>query len=160
MEREVLTWQQFGDATRALATAVADSGYQPDVILGIARGGLLPAAAVAYALDRHNLVTVNVEFYTGAEERLEVPMMLPPVLDVTDIAGSTVLIVDDVADTGKTLDLVREFCAGHVAEVRSAVIFEKVWSQVHAEYVWGRTDKWIDFPWSAQGPVPGAVPIG
>ncbi len=87
-------------------------------------------------------------------------MMLPPVLDVTDIAGSTVLIVDDVADTGKTLDLVREFCAGHVAEVRSAVIFEKVWSQVHAEYVWGRTDKWIDFPWSAQGPVPGAVPNG
>ena len=159
MEHEVLTWERFGQAARALASAVVESGYQPDLVLAIARGGLLPGAAVAYALDCHNVVTVNVEFYTGLDERLEVPMMLPPVLDVTDIAGSTALIVDDVADTGKTLDLVQEFCAGHVAEVRCAVLYEKARSQVAADYVWGRTDRWVDFPWSAPGPVPGAVHV-
>ena len=83
-EREVLTWSDFGTAARALAQQVADSGFRPEIVLGIARGGLLPAAAVAYALDLKNLFTMNVEFYTGVDQRLDVPVMLPPVLDVVD----------------------------------------------------------------------------
>ena len=51
-EVEVLTWSVFGDASQELARMVAHSGYRPGIILGIARGGLLPAAAMAYALDR------------------------------------------------------------------------------------------------------------
>jgi hypoxanthine phosphoribosyltransferase len=67
-----------------------------------------------------------------------------------------VLIADDVADTGATLQLVKDFCVTHVAEVRCAVIYEKPHSVVHAEYAWRTTDLWIDFPWSAEGPVTGA----
>ena len=63
------------------------------------------------------------------------------------------LIADDVADTGETLALVKDFCAGKVAEVRCAVLYEKSPSIVKCEYVWRRTDLWIDFPWSAQVPV-------
>jgi hypoxanthine phosphoribosyltransferase len=63
-----------------------------------------------------------------------------------------------VADTGKTIELVRDFVAGHVAEVRSAVIYEKPASLVKCEYVWKRTDRWINFPWSTRPPVvAGAV---
>ena len=62
-------------------------------------------------------------------------------------------IVDDVADTGGTLKVVKEFCAGKVAEVRCACIYEKPWSIVRCDYVWKKTDKWIDFPWSALPPV-------
>ena len=62
-------------------------------------------------------------------------------------------IADDVADTGKTLRLVKEFCEGKVAEVRSAVLYEKSHSVVQCEYVWRRTDRWINFPWSSQDPV-------
>ena len=51
------------------------------------------------------------------------------------------------------LEIVRDFCAGHVADVRCAVIYEKPPSVVHSEYVWRRTDKWINFPWSDQPPV-------
>lgn len=152
-EREVLTWADFGTAARDLAQQVADSGYRPEIVLGIARGGLLPAAAVAYALDLKNLFTMNVEFYTGVDQRLDVPVMLPPVLDVVDISGARVLVVDDVADTGRTLRLVLDFCAGHVAEVRTAVLYAKPRSVVQAEHVWRRTDRWIDFPWSAAPPV-------
>jgi hypoxanthine phosphoribosyltransferase len=64
-----------------------------------------------------------------------------------------VLIADDVADTGATLALVKGFCEGKVGEVRCAVLYEKSRSAVHCEYVWRRTDHWIDFPWSAQAPV-------
>ncbi|MEV6344096.1 phosphoribosyltransferase [Actinoplanes sp. NPDC051851] len=152
-ERETLTWDGFGRAGRELAQAVADDGYQPDLILAITRGGLVPAGAVSYALDIKNLHLVNVEFYTGVDERLDLPVMLPPVPRGADLSGATVLIVDDVADTGETLRLVREYCAEHVAQARCAVIYEKPRSVVKCEYVWARTDKWITFPWSAEPPV-------
>jgi hypoxanthine phosphoribosyltransferase len=152
-EREVLPWDLFGDASRALAQQVVDSGYRPTIVLGVARGGLLPAATIAYALNVKNVFTVNVEFYTGVDERLEFPVMLPPLLNVVDIAGATVLLADDVADTGATLRLVMDVCAEHVADVRCAVLYEKPRSTVKCEYVWRRTDRWIEFPWSAQPPV-------
>ncbi len=154
-DREVLTWAGFGEAGRELAQQVADDGYQPDLILTIARGGLLPAGALGYALDVKNLVVVNVEFYTGVDQRLDVPVFLPPVPAAVHLAGFKVLVVDDVADTGETLRLVRDFCADHVAEARTAVLYEKPRSAVRCEYVWRRTDRWIDFPWSSTPPVTG-----
>jgi hypoxanthine phosphoribosyltransferase len=146
--RENLSYEQFGVAVRELAQAVADDGYVPDVVLSIARGGVFVAGGLAYALDCKNLHLVNVEFYTGVGETLEMPVMLAPVPNVIDFTDKKVLIADDVADTGRTLKLVHDFCLDHVAEVRSAVIYEKTQSLVKCEYVWKRTDDWIDFPWS------------
>jgi hypoxanthine phosphoribosyltransferase len=111
------------------------------------------AGALGYALDVKNLHVANVEFYTGVDERLPVPIMLPPVPNVVDLSGSRVLVADDVADTGATLKLVRDFCAGHVADVRCAVVYEKPHSIVRCEYVWRHTDRWINFPWSTLPPV-------
>ena len=72
---------------------------------------------------------------------------------LVELEGARVLIADDVADTGRTLLLVKDFCAGKVGEVRCAVLYEKPQSGVRCEYVWRRTDRWIDFPWSAEAPV-------
>ena len=97
---------------------------------------------------------MNVEFYTGIDERLEMPMILPPVPDLVDFAG------DARADRRRrrrhgrdARSSCKEFCAGKVAEVRCAVLYEKPRSTVSCEYVWRRTDRWIDFPWSAEEPV-------
>jgi uncharacterized protein len=149
-DREIMTWDDLGTGARELAQAVADDGYQPDLILGIARGGLLVCGALGYALGVKNTFTMNVEFYTGIEERLEMPMILPPVPDLVDLHDARMLIADDVADTGQTLALVKGFCAGQVGEVRVAVLYEKPRSMVTCEYVWRRTDLWIDFPWSTE----------
>ena len=151
-EREVLTWELFGEASRALAQAIADD-YEPDMILSIARGGLLIGGALGYALSVKNVYTMNVEFYTGVDERLEVPRILPPAPDFVDLQHAKVLIADDVADTGHTLQSVQEFVAGKVGEVRTAVIYEKPHSIVRCDYVWKRTDRWINFPWSTEPPV-------
>jgi uncharacterized protein len=151
--RETLSWGDFGMAARELARQVSDDGYRPDVILSIARGGLLVGAALGYALDVKNAWTMNVEYYTGVDERLDVPMILPPVPELVDLESARMLIADDVADTGETLRLVKDFCAGKVAETRCAVLYEKSRSLVACEYVWRRTDLWIDFPWSVEGPV-------
>ncbi|MFD2468507.1 phosphoribosyltransferase [Amycolatopsis silviterrae] len=152
-ERENLTWELFGSASRELAQEVAADGFVPDLILSIARGGLFVAGALGYALDVKNLHVMNVEFYTGIDQRLDLPVMLPPVPNVVDLTHKKVLVADDVADTGATLKLVRDFCADHVADVRCAVVYEKPASTVKCEYVWKRTDRWINFPWSVLPPV-------
>src|SRR3954470_24553710 len=154
-EREIMSWDHLGEAARQLAQDVVASGYKADIVLAIARGGLLPGGAVAYALGVKNSCAMNVEFYTDVDQRLEVPLILPPAPELIDLGDSKMLIVDDVADTGRTLEVVTQFCADKVAEVRTAVLYEKSQSVVKCDYVWRRTDQWIDFPWSAQGPVAG-----
>src|ERR1700745_4185045 len=98
--REEMSWVDLGAGARTLAQMVADDGWCPDIVLGIARGGLLVAGAIGYALGVKNTFTMNVEFYTGIDERLDVPMILPPVPDLVDFADFKVLIPDDVAHTG------------------------------------------------------------
>jgi hypoxanthine phosphoribosyltransferase len=152
-EREILTWPEFGEASRDLARMVHKDAFEPDIILAIARGGLLVAATLGYALTVKNLYTMNVEYYTGVDERLEVPMILPPTAELVDLTEARVLVADDVADTGHTLALVKELCVGKVSEVRCAVLYEKPRSVVKCEYVWRETDRWIEFPWSTQEPI-------
>ncbi|MDP9800533.1 hypoxanthine phosphoribosyltransferase [Arcanobacterium wilhelmae] len=154
MEKEILSWEMFGDATRELATNVWESGYRPDLIVCVARGGLIPAGAMAYALDMKPVLVMNVEFYTKIGETLPDPRLLNPLPDFSALKGAKVLIVDDVVDSGRTLKYVQELCeANEVGEMRLAVIYEKPTSVLKADYVWRDTDLWISFPWSEKDPV-------
>ena len=63
------------------------------------------------------------------------------------------LFADDVADSGETLRLVEEFWRGTVKETRTVVLYEKPHSVVKPDYVWRKTDKWIEFPWSTGMPI-------
>jgi hypoxanthine phosphoribosyltransferase len=153
-----MTWEDLGTAVQDLATQIQADGFSPDAVLALARGGLPCAGALAYALGVKSMATLNVEFYTGVDERLENPLVLPPVPDLSLLRAERLLVVDDVADTGRTLALAREFCAQHVPEVRTAVLYEKPQSVVHSDFVWRRTDRWITFPWSV--PVPALTSSG
>jgi len=152
-EREDLSWQAFGEASRDLAKVIAADGFEPDVILSIARGGLFLAGALGYAIAVKNLHVVNVEFYDGVGTTLDMPVMLPPVPSAVDFSAKKVLISDDVADSGRTIELVHTFVKDQVDEVRTAVIYEKPRSVIRCDYVWKRTDRWINFPWSCEAPV-------
>ena len=157
-EREVLTYEGFGKATRELAQRIADDNITPDIILSIARGGFFLGAGLGYALNVKNAFMMSVEFYTGVDERLAMPVVLPPVPNKVDLSGSVVLIVDDVADSGHTLKLVNDFCQGVVRDARTAVLYHKPQSVIVPDYAWKGTDQWIDFPWSCEGPViPGGM---
>ena len=152
-QREILTWEGYGTGARALAQMVADSDYRPDLILSIARGGLFIAGSLGYALSIKNIFVMNVEYYTDIDERHDVPVVLPPYLELVDLDDASMLIADDVADTGHTLEMVRDHCMARVGEVRTAVIYEKSRSLVKCDFVWRRTDLWIDFPWSSEPPL-------
>lgn len=155
-DKEILTWQTFGESSREMAQEIADSGFVPEIIIAVARGGLLPAGALSYSLGVKLSDAINVEFYTDVAETLPDPVLLAPMLDVESIAGKKLLVVDDVADSGRTLGLVVDLLAKYGAEVRSAVIYSKPRSVVSPDYVWKRTDRWIVFPWSAEPPVTAA----
>lgn len=154
---EILTWQGFGDGSRELAQLVADSGFRPEVIIAVARGGMIPAGALTYALGVKLTDAINVEFYTDVEETLPDPILLAPMLDTDSIRDRKLLIVDDVVDSGRTLALVLKLLRGFGADVRSAVIYAKPTTIIQPDFVWKQTDKWIVFPWSAQPPVTPAV---
>lgn len=152
-EREVLSWARFGEATRELSRRIVADGFEPEVVVAIARGGLLPAGAIAYGLGVKNCGALNVEFYTGIGTVLTAPEVLPPALDLAYLGGRRVLVVDDVADSGHTLKLAIELLDGEGADVRSVTIYTKPGSVVTPDYAWRETPNWIDFPWSAQGSV-------
>lgn len=161
-DRENLTWQGFGDACRQIAQQIADSGWMPDLIVAIARGGMLPAGAISYALGVKANGAINVEFYTGVGKTMTEPEILEPYMDISSLEGKRVLIVDDVADSGKTLKLIMDLIAKEglsmgsdtaKVDARSATIYLKPTSVIKPDYVFKQTDKWINFPWSVLPPV-------
>jgi hypoxanthine phosphoribosyltransferase len=152
-EREILTYELFGTAARELATTIAQDGFRPDAIIGIARGGLTLAGALGYALNVKMLGSLNVEFYTDVEKTLEAPVVLPPTLDQASLEGKSILLVDDVADSGRTLALVLQLLEAGGGEVRTVCLYAKPQTVQEPTYTWRHTDKWINFPWSVEGPV-------
>ncbi len=152
-ERERLSWEDFGDASRELAREILNDGFVPEVVVAIARGGLLPAGAISYALGVKNCGALNVEFYTGIGTVLDAPELLPPELDIAYLDGRRVLLVDDVADSGRTLALAVSLLRDRGADVRSVTIYTKPGSISTPDYSWRETSLWIDFPWSWRGSV-------
>jgi uncharacterized protein len=152
-EREVLGWEQFGEASRELARKVHASGFDPEIVVAIARGGLLLAGSIAYALDVKSCGALNVEFYTGVDRRLPEPIVLPPALDQPSLIGKRVLVVDDVSDSGRTLDMVMNLLSAVGADVQSVVLYDKPGTLHVPHFSWKTTAKWINFPWSTLPPV-------
>ena len=147
-EHEQLTWELYNDAAKELTATVKGSGFEPDILLGIARGGMFLATSLAYMLDSKALYLVNVEYYEGVDQRMERPVILPPQPDLRDLTSKKVLLVDDVADTGYTLKAVADLVAAEVAEVKIVTLYTKPHTVIQPDFAWRSTDRWIDFPWS------------
>lgn len=152
-DKEILSWELFGQAQEELAQQIADSDFSPEVLVAVARGGMLPGGALTYSLGVKLTDAINVEFYTDVNETLADPILLAPLLDTDSIRGRRILVVDDVADSGRTLALVLKLLRGFGAEVRSAVLYTKPRTVVQPDFSWRTTEKWIVFPWSAKPPV-------
>ena len=153
IRREILDWDQFGEAARSLAGEVLVSGFRPDVVIAIARGGLLLAGAISYALGTKQCGSINVEFYTDIEKVLPEPVLHPPMLDAPALSGKRVLLVDDVSDSGRTLAKVVGLLGEAGAEVRSATLYVKPRTVLVPDFAYRETEDWIVFPWSARPPV-------
>jgi hypoxanthine phosphoribosyltransferase len=145
MEKEYLHWSKVDEAIWTLADYVRKD-FQVDIIVGIARGGLIPAVRLSHIMDNILLRVMDVKFYTDIEEHSEMPTITVPLTE--PVKGKHVLIVDDVADTGKTLKVVKDYIKTQGArDVRIAVIAKKPQSIIDPDYYIFQTDRWIIFPW-------------
>ncbi|MEM2445043.1 MAG: phosphoribosyltransferase [Candidatus Bathyarchaeia archaeon] len=143
---EAPTWNQIYRMLLQIADKIRKDNFKPDVIVGVARGGWPPARVLSDLLDNPNLANVRAEFYVGVAETKGEPTLTQPVS--VNVAGKRVLVVDEVADTGKSLQLIREHLMTEGAsEVRIATVYLKPWSIVKPDYYARETSRWIVFPW-------------
>lgn len=140
-----VTWEQFDSLCRVLALMV--SGYDPQVIVGIAKGGVLPATVLASVL-RREFYPIRLSRRHNDEVVRQTPALLqqpPPAL-----AGQRVLLVDDMVATGMTMRLARKACLEQqAAEVRTAALFAHSFGQ-RPDYVASISDALIVFPWDRE----------
>jgi len=143
---EVPKWNQIYEMLLNLAEKIRKNNFKPDIIVGVSRGGWPPARVMSDLLDNPNLANVRAEFYLGVAETKEEPVLTQPVS--MKVAGKKVLVVDEVADTGKSLKLVKEHIIEKGAmEVKIATVYYKPWSIVKPDYYEKETSRWIVFPW-------------
>lgn len=146
LEFEVPTWEGIYELLLNLADKIRKDGFKPDVIVGISRGGWPPARIMSDLLENPELASVKAEFYLGVAETKGEPVITQPVS--VSVGGKKVLVVDDVADTGKSLRLVRNHLREHGAsKVKVATIYYKPWSIMVPDYYERETSSWVIFPW-------------
>jgi len=145
-EFEIPTWEGIYELLLNLASQIRRDGFRPDIIVGIARGGWPPARIISDLLENPEIANVKAEFYLGVAETKGEPVITQSVS--VPVKNKKVLIVDDVADTGKSLALVRKHLKEQGAgDVRIATIYFKPWSIVTPDYFERKTSHWIIFPW-------------
>jgi len=146
MEFEAPTWDQIYEMLLNLAERIRRDGFLPDIIVGISRGGWPPARVMSDLLETAELANVRVEFYVGVAETKKEPVITQPIS--LPVKYKNVLILDDVADTGQSLKLVRNHITKRRAKaVKTATIYYKPWSVIVPDYYENETRKWIVFPW-------------
>jgi len=146
IEFEVPTWDEIYEMLLNLAEKIQKDKFRPDLIVGICRGGWPPARVMSDLLGNPKMANISVEFYVDVAETKSKPMLTQPVS--VPVKGKKVLIMDDVADTGKTLKVVKEHLFSRGAEeVKIATIYYKPWSTVIPDYYEKETRRWVVFPW-------------
>ena len=156
LEFEIPSWDQIYELLLNLANRVRRNGFKPDVIVGVSRGGWPPARVISDLLENPRLANVTAEFYVGVAETKGKPIITQPVS--VSVREKKVLIVDDVADTGESLRLVRTHLEEQDAtEVKIATIYYKPWSIMIPDYYEKETSSWIVFPWERKETVKKVV---
>lgn len=146
LEFEIPSWEQIYEMLIEVADKIKRNGFEPDVIVGVSRGGWAPARVMSDLLENPELANVRAEFYLGVAETKGEPVITQPVS--TSVKGKKVLVMDDVADTGKSLRLVKTHILDEGAtDVKIATIYYKPWSVLTPDYYKKKTSLWVIFPW-------------
>ncbi len=146
---EVPTWNQIYDMLLDQAKKIQGDGYKPDVIIGIARGGLVPARILSDVLETPELAIIQIEYYVSIAQTRQEPILKRSLH--TQITDKKALLVDDVSDTGKSLQLAKNHLQQQGAkEIKTATLYAKPQTITKPDYCEKQTSHWIVFPWDAK----------
>ena len=156
LEFEIPTWDRIYEFLLSLAEKIREDKFKPDVIVGVSRGGWPPARVMSDLLENPEIANVKAEFYLGVAQTKGEPLITQPVS--VSVRNKEVLLMDDVADTGKSLRLVRAHLKEKGAtEVKIATIYYKPWSVVIPDYYEKETSSWIIFPWERKETIKNVI---
>jgi len=147
----LVSWEEIVEWSRSLAKIIKTSGFKPDVIVAIARGGYVPARLLCDFLGVENLLSLQSQHWTEAAKVAE--RALIKFRYVVDLSGMKVLIVDDIVDTGESLILARDFIKNEwrPEEVRIATLqWISPVAKLKPDYYLIEVKEWIwfQYPWT------------
>jgi hypoxanthine phosphoribosyltransferase len=155
-----LNWQDIQHLVQEIARQIQTSGWKPDIVIGVDRGGLVPSVMLSHYLGiPHESIKVSLRDNVSTESLLWAPEMA--------LEGKNILLVDDINDSGATQAWIRKDWADSVAgvdpcfddnfwhdEIRWASLVDNEASVETSDFTGMSVNKmeqdvWIDFPWES-----------
>lgn len=151
VKTKLVSWEEIVEWSRGLAEVIKSSGFKPDIVVAVARGGFVPARLLCDFLGVDNLLSVQSQHWTEAAKAAEKAILKYPY--VVDAKGLRVLVVDDIVDTGETLKLARDFIEEKwsPSQVKTAAL---QWISTVAKYkpdyyyIEVKDWVWFQYPWT------------
>lgn len=146
-----LTWTDVENDTLKIITQMQKENFEPDVIVSIARSGLIPAAMIAYALGNKQLYVIKVDFSKTQKSGQDQDLLDKPIITQelsANISGLKVLVVDEMVVSGSTLKLVSKYMEiKNPAQVKYAVLYKQPWAEFKPDYFGREIKEWPLYPW-------------
>lgn len=144
-EYEYYDWQVVGDFIFELAKQIIKSEIKFDRVIALAKGGITFSKALSDLANIPDVSTMQIEFYTGIGETAKTPVITQSL--PVSIRSERILIVDDVVDTGETLELAIKYLQYHgAASIHSASLAAKPWAKQQPDFSVRQTEAWVIFP--------------
>ena len=147
-ECEVMSWEHFYRLAKEVANKIKSSGYVPDMVIGLARGGWCLARVLCDFIGVKDLVSLKVEHWgitatPDGKAKLKYPFNI-------DLTGKKVLVVDDITDTGESMRISVDYVKTlNPSEVRTAALRHIEGSKFKPDYYAENiTWRWVIFPWN------------
>ena len=149
IQYEIPTWTQIYTMLLCQAQKIQATPYKPNIIVAIARGGLIPARILSDILEIQPFTTIQTEFYTDIAKTKQTPTLKQTL--TAPVKNKKILLIDDVTDTGKTHKLAQIYLQAQGAtEIKTATLYHKPHSIVTPDFYEKQTTNWIIFPWDTK----------
>ncbi len=147
-ECEIMSWEHFYRLAKEVAEKIKSSGYLPDMIIGLARGGWCLARVLCDFIGVKDLVSLKVEHW-GITATPDGKAKLKYPFDI-DLTGKKVLVVDDITDTGESMRISVDYVKTlNPKEVKTAALRHIEGSKFKPDYYAEKiTWRWVIFPWN------------
>jgi len=146
MEYLRLSWDDIEEQCEVLGKEIEKRAVPFDIIIGISRGGWMPARILSDILDNDEIDTVRVKFYESVGKTAKKPLILHPTQ--IDIKGKNILLVDDIADTGESLiATIKHLKERNAKDIFVVTLVKKPQSKFTPDIFARETGAWVIFPW-------------